>query len=81
MLNLQRIIINFIFEILLYIRMKFMYLSFICFVYFCFIAKQIIDSGFFLFQAEQRKQKVKKKRMMATKISREAMLSSDDDFV
>ena len=81
MLNLQRIIINFIFEILLCIRMKFMYLSFVCFVYFCFIAKQRIDSGFFLFQAEQRKKKEKKKRMMARKKSREAMLSSDDDFV
>ena len=81
MLNLQRIIFNFVFDLRYFERMKFIYLSFVCFVYFCFIAKQRIDSGFFLFQADQRKKKEKKKRMMARKKSREAMLSSDDDFV
>ena len=61
--------------------MKFIYLLCVCFVDFCVIAKQRIDSGFFLFQADQKKKKEKKKRMMAMKKARENMLSSDDDFV
>ena len=61
--------------------MKFIYLLCVCFVDFCVIAKQRIDSGFFLFQADQKKKKEKKKRMMAMKKAREYMLSSDDDFV
>ena len=61
--------------------MKYIYLLFVCFVYFCVIAKQRIDSGFFLFQAEEKMKKEKKKRMMAIKKARESMLSSDDDFV
>ena len=60
--------------------MKFIYLLCVCFVDFCVIAKQRIDSGFFLFQADQKKKKEKKKRMMAMKKARENMLSSDDDF-
>ena len=61
--------------------MKFIYLLCVCFVDFCVIAKQKIDSGFFLFQADQKKKKEKKKRMMAMKKARENMMSSDDDFV
>ena len=61
--------------------MKFIYLLCVCFVDFCVIAKQRIDSGFFLFQVDQKKKKEKKKRMMAMKKARENMLSSDDDFV
>ena len=81
MLNLQRIIFNFIFDLRCFERMKFIYLLCICFVDFCILAKQRIDSGFFLFQADQKKKKEKKKRMMAMKKARENMLSSDDDFV
>ena len=48
----------------------------------CFtvIAKQRIDSGFFLFQAEQKKkaEKKKNKKMLKTKNCTE---SSDDDFM
>ena len=81
MLNLQRIIFNFVFDLRCFERMKFIYLLCVCFVDFCVIAKQRIDSGFFLFQADQKKKKEKKKRMMAMKKAREYMLSSDDDFV
>ena len=81
MLNLQRIIFNFVFDLRCFERMKFIYLLCVCFVDFCVIAKQRIDSGFFLFQADQKKKKEKKKRMMAMKKARENMLSSDDDFV
>ena len=81
MLNLQRIIFNFVFDLRCFERMKFIYLLCVCFVDFCVIAKQRIDSGFFLFQADQKKKKEKKKRMMAMKKARENMLSSDDDSV
>ena len=81
MLNLQRIIFNFVFDLRCCERMKFIYLLCVCFVDFCVITKQRIDSGFFLFQADQKKKKEKKKRMMAMKKARENMLSSDDDFV
>ena len=81
MLNLQRIIFNFVFDLRCFERMKFIYLLCVCLVDFCDIAKQRIDSGFFLFQADQKKKKEKKKRMMAMKKARENMLSSDDDFV
>ena len=77
MLNLQRIIFNFVFDS----RMKFIYLLCVWFVDFCILAKQRIDSGFFLFQADEKKKKEKKKRMMAMKKARENMMSSDDDFV
>ena len=50
-------------------------------VCFTIIAKQRIDSGFFLFQADEKKKKEKKNRMMAMKKARENMMSSDDDFV
>jgi len=50
------------------------------FVSFCFIAKQRIDSGFFLFEAERKKKEIKKKNKKILKKCREAMESSDDDF-
>ena len=81
MLNLQRIIFNFVFDLRCFERMKFIYLLCVCFVDFCVIAKQRIDSGFFLFQADQKKKKEKKKQMMTIKKARENMLSSDDDSV
>ena len=81
MLNLQRIIFNFVFDLRCSERMKFIYLRCVCFVEFCILAKQRIDSGFFLFQADQKKKKEKKKRMIAIKKAKENMLSSDDDSV
>ena len=81
MLNLQRIIFNLVFDLLCSERMKFIYLLCVCFVDFCILEKQRIDSGFFLFQADEKKKKEKKKRMMAMKKARENMMSSDDDFV
>ena len=81
MLNLQRIIFNFIFDLRCFERMKSIYLLCVCFVEFCFLAKQRIDSGFFLFQAAEKKKKEKKKRMMAIKKARDNMLSSDDESV
>ena len=54
--------------------------SLFSFVSFCFIAKQRIDSGFFLFEAEQKKKETKKKNKKILKKCREAMESSDDDF-
>ena len=57
---------------------------YICFVFLlceCFtvIAKQRIDSGFFLFQAEmKKKQEKKKKKLMTTKNRTD---SSDDEFM
>jgi len=81
MLNLQRIIFNFVFDLRCFERMKFIYLLCVWFVDFCILAKQRIDSGFFLFQADEKKKQEKKKRMMAMKKARENMLSSDDDFV
>ena len=77
MLNLQRIIFNFVFDL----RMKFIYLLCVCLVEFCILAKQRIDSGFFLFQAAEKKKKEKKKRMMAIKKVRDNILSSDDESV
>ena len=41
--------------------MKFIYLLCVCFVDFCILAKQRIDSGFFLFQADEKKEKRKEK--------------------
>ena len=81
MLKMQRVIFNLVFETPLFVRMNVIHLFFVCFFYFCFIAKQRIDSGFFLFQAEQRKKKEKKKLKNAMKKSREVMISSDDEFV
>ena len=81
MLNLQRIIFNFVFDLRCFEQMKFIYLLCVCFVDFCILAKQRIDSGFFLFQAAEKKKKEKKKRMMAMKKAKENMMSSDDDFV
>jgi hypothetical protein len=40
--------------------MKSIYLLCVCFVEFCILAKQRIDSGFFLFQAAEKKKKEKK---------------------
>ena len=54
--------------------------SLFSFVSFCFIAKQRIDSGFFLFEAERKKKEIKKKNKKILKKCREAMESSDDDF-
>ena len=53
-------------------------LSILCMLY-C-LAKQRIDSGFFLFQAEQKKKAEKKnsKKVLKTK---NCMQSSDDDFM
>ena len=81
MLNLQRIIFNFVFDLRCFERMKFIYLLCVCFVEFCILAKQRIDSGFFLFQAAEKKKKEKKKRMMAIKKVRDNILSSDDESV
>ena len=81
MLNLQRIIFNFVFDLRCFVRMKFIYLLCVCFVDFCILAKQRIDSGFFLFQAAEKKKKEKKKRMMAIKKVGENILSSDDESV
>jgi len=79
---MQKIIFNVVFEFLLVVRMKFIHFSFVRLLFlFCFIAKLRIDSGFFLFQAEQRKKKEKKKLKNAMKKSREVMISSDDEFV
>ena len=61
MLNLQRIIFNLIFDLRCFERMKSIYLLCVCFVEFCILAKQRIDSGFFLFQAAKKKKKEKKK--------------------
>ena len=44
------------------------------------IAKQRIDSGFFLFQAEQKKKAEKKKQKKMLKTEK-FMETSDDDFV
>jgi len=53
-------------------------------VSFCFIAKQRIDSGFFLFQAEMKRKKEKKqsKKIKAAKCRnlKDFMDSSDEDF-
>ena len=46
----------------------------------CVIAKQRIDSGFFTFQAEQKKKAKKKKNRKVLK-TKNIMESSDDDFV
>ena len=48
----------------------------------CFtvIAKQRIDSGFFLFQAEQ-KRKAEKKKNKKTMKTKNCAESSDDDFM
>jgi len=81
MLNLHRIIFNFVFDLRCFERMKFIYLLCVCLVEFCILGKQRIDSGFFLFQAAEKKKKEKKKRMMAMKKAKENMMSSDDDFV
>ena len=61
MLNLQRNIFNFVFDLLCFERMKFIYLLCVCFVDFSILAKQRIDSGFFLFQADEKKEKRKEK--------------------
>jgi len=79
MLNLQRIIFNFVFDLRCFERMKFIYLLCVWFVDFCILAKQRIDSGFFLFQAEmKKKQEKKKKKIMTTKKRAD---SSDDEFM
>ena len=81
MLSLQRIIFNFVFDLRCFERMKSIYLLCVCFVEFCILAKQRIDSGFFLFQAAEKKKKEMKKRMMAIKKVRDNILSSDDESV
>ena len=48
---------------------------------FCFIAKQRIDSGFFLFEADRIKKEEKKKNKKKLKKLSEVMESSDDDFI
>ena len=48
---------------------------------FCFIAKQRIDSGFFLFEADRKKKEEKKKNKKILKKLSEVMESSDDDFM
>ena len=58
---------------------------YVCFVFLlceCFtvIAKQTIDSGFFLFQAEQ-KRKAEKKKNKKTMKPKNCAESSDDDFM
>ena len=47
----------------------------------CFIAKQRIDSGFFLFETEQKKKAEKIKNAKNMKKMQEFMKSLDDDFV
>ena len=48
---------------------------------FCFIAKQRIDSGFFLFEADRKKKEEKKKNKKILKKLSEVVESSDDDFM
>ena len=57
------------------------YISFSSASNFCFIPKQRIDSGFFLFEAEQRKKREKKKQKKTLKNLQDFMDSSDDDFM
>ena len=47
----------------------------------CFIAKQRIDSAFFLFKVEQRRKAEKKKNKKKFKKLQAFMESLDDDFV
>ena len=47
----------------------------------CFILKQRIDGGFFLFKAEQKIKAEKKKNREKFLKSQDFMESSDDDFV
>ena len=54
------------------------YISFLSASNFCFIPKQRIDSGFFLFEAEQRKKREKKKQKKTLKNLQDFMDSSDD---
>ena len=61
MLNLQRIIFNFVFDLRLLRKNDVFYFLRVGFVEFCILAKQRIDSGFFLFQAAEKKKKEKKK--------------------
>ena len=77
---MHRSIFNFVFEITFFTRMKLLHLFFVCFSI-CVIAKQRTDSGFFLFEAEPRKKREKKKQKNVLKKSQEFMNSSDNDFV
>ena len=57
------------------------YICFVFLLYECFTvtAKQRIDSGFFLFQAEMKKKQEKKKKKIMT--TRNRADSSDDEFM
>ena len=48
---------------------------------FCFVAKQRINSGYFLLEVDPKKKKGKKKNRTKLKKLRDFMESSDDDFV
>ena len=48
---------------------------------FFFLAKQRIDSGFFLFEADWKKKEEKKKNRKKLKKWSEVMESSDDEFM
>ena len=77
---MQRFKFIFVFEIPCLYECNY-YISFSSASTFCFLAKQRIDSGFFLFEAEQRKKREKKKQKNVLKNSRDFIDSSADDFV
>ena len=60
MLNLQRIIFNFVFDLHCFERMKFIYLLCVCFVDFCILAnKESIADSFCSKPPKKRKEKRK----------------------
>ena len=61
--------------------LKYVTFSSLLFQKFCFIAKQRIDSGFFLFEAERKTKEEKKKNKKNVKKFCGVMESSDDDFM
>ena len=84
MLKNANIYINNVLEIIPFIRVM---LHLTCDLFlasvsnFCFIAKQRIGSGFFLFEADRKKKEEKKKNKKRLKKLSEVMESSNDEFM